>query len=330
MPGPHPSGIPDRPVFRSARSDPPFWRSPEFTRFAMIALIALGGAAAFLYSQRIPDRGAATPSDGAATRGPSLPATASLTPEQKAEREAYLATAFEGALRDQDDGAPLQDTTGYRKLLEHIAKYDAEDFSARTQRPYDHAAAVADPAAWRGQFVRVSGLLGEIWAEKLSRPVAGRENSWRAQIGSGDEFSDQAILEFIDRPFPEATLKDLRWSAVEVEGIFYRSASFDSEFVDGKGRTIEATWTVPWIFVRNIRLLDGSASPTRTFLNDHPMLILGVLAFVIFGGRLLVSWVQSRRRVQRRPKAQPGIREMFEQKLREKGLPPAPPSPPKP
>lgn len=328
MPTPEPNGAPRRAAFLEAPEPTPFWRSAEFARFSLLAFVALGLAGAFLYFQRAQERIATPPATASAN--PALPATATLTPEQRAEREAFLASAFEGALRDQADGARLQDTTGSRKLLEQISKFDAADFTARTQRTLEYAPVLADPDAWRGQFVRVSGVLGEIWAEKLARPVVGRESIWRGQLLSGEEFSEPTLLEFVDRPFPALTLHDLRHRAVEVEGVFYRTGTFDSEYVNGKGETVEATWTVPWVFVRNVRLIDEGQSPSHTFLNDHPMLVLGVLAFVIFGTRLLISWFQSRRRRQRRPQAQPSIRAMFDQKIREKGLPPAPPSPPKP
>lgn len=341
MTPPAPSESPRRPAFQSAREEPPFWRSPEFTRFAALALVALGGAAAFLYTQRAKDtlhgeNGAATAAEVASAANAANaantaePIPVALSPEEKAARDTYLSTAFEGALRDQDEGAEFQDSTGYRKLLEQVEKFDPADFKSRVQRNFVPAAALADPGAWRGEFVRTAGILGDIEPLRLGRPVSGRKDAWRAQLGSGEEFNDRIILEFLDRPFPELSLKELYWRPIEIEGVFYRHGTYVSDVKNSKGQTLEVTWTLPWIFVRNVRLLDESATPTRTFLNEHPMWILAVLAFVIFGGRLLISWVQSRRRGKRRPAAPSSIRVMFEQKLREKGLPPAPPSPPKP
>jgi hypothetical protein len=326
MPTPASRGDVRRPTFLQPQGQTPFWRSPEFLRFAAIALVALGGAAAFLFSQgAVTPKSVPTPADPAQA---PLPATVSLTPEQRAERDAFLSAAFEGALRDQADGEPLQDTTGSRKLLQQIANFDADEFRSRTTRNLDYAAATTDPEAWRGQFVRLYGILGEVWAEKLDQPVAGREATWRAQLLTGDNFSEPNLLEFIDRPLPEMSLRDQRLRAVEVEGVFYRSGSFESVYQNGKDQTVEATWTLPWVFVRNLRLIDEGTDDRHTFLNDYPKVILAVLALVIFGGRLLFSWIQGRRRVQRRPKPPSDIRTMFEQKLREKGLPPAPPSPP--
>ncbi len=341
MTPPAPSASPRRPAFRSATEEPPFWRSPEFVRFAALALIALGGAAAFLYTQRAQgnldaERGngtaaevasAANAANAASTAGA---APVALSAEERAARDAYLSTAFEGALRDQDEGAEFQDSTGYRKLLEQVEKFDPANFTTRVKHQFEPAAALADPDAWRGEFVRTAGILGDIEPMRLARPVSGRKDAWRAQLGSGEEFGDRIILEFLDRPFPELSLKDLYWRPIEIEGVFYRHGTYVSDVVNSKRQTLEVTWTLPWIFVRNVRLLDESVTPTRTFLNEHPMWILAVLAFVIFGGRLLISWVQSRRRGKRRPAAPSSIRVMFEQKLREKGLPPAPPSPPKP
>lgn len=337
MSNPTPSGPPRRPAFATPASQPPFWRSKEFTRFAAFALVALGVAAAFLYTKRPALQHLPAPSAATVATEPAPAATSVLTPEQVAEREAFLATAFEGALRDQSDAAPLADTTGSRKLLEQVARFDAADFSARTTRRLDYAAAIADPAAWRGQYVRLTGILGEFWAEKLARPVLGRDSIWRGQIltedptiHEGDALTQPILLEFAERPAPDLTLRDLKMRAVELEGVVYRTVTLESEYENKLGKTVQATWVVPWIFVRNLRFVDEGRSPTRTFLDENPVLILGVLAFVIFGGRLLVWWVQSRRPVQRRPATPSGIRTMFEQKLREKGLPPPPHSPPKP
>ena len=94
-----PPRVPRRPAFLEPATPTPFWRAPELARFALLAFVALGVAAAFLYFKRATEEIAAVPPPVAAE--PELPATATLTPEQTAAREAYLATAFEGALRDQ-------------------------------------------------------------------------------------------------------------------------------------------------------------------------------------------------------------------------------------
>jgi len=337
MSTPGPSGAPRRPAFLEQAQPVPFWRSPEFLRFALIAFAALSVAAVFLYFQPTQQRISNPPASSTTASGPTdLPSTATLTPEQVAKREAFLSTAFEGALRDQADGARLQDTTGSRKLLDQVAKFDAAEFARRVESPLDYSAARADPAAWRGRYVRLSGLLTHVWAEKLALPVAGRATAWRGQIGSGEDFGEPTLLEFLDRPFPSMSLTNLGMRPVEIEGVVYRLASFESEYQNPKGQTVEAVWEMPWIFVRNIRFLDDSQASTHTFVDEHPSLILGLLAFVIFGGRLLVWWIQSRRRGRRRISEQhatpapSSIRVMFENKLREKGLPPAPPSPPNP
>ncbi len=314
-----------RRAFLNPPKEPPFWQSKPFQIFAALAVLALAVPVLLLRNTDAPaaGSGALTPENPGT---PPLPATAELTPEQRAEREAYLATAFEGALRDQTDGTDLADTSGSRKLLEHVARYDPADFTARTLRTLDYAAATADPEAWRGEFVRIYGILGEVWPEKLVRPVLGRATVWRAQLLTGENFSEPNLVEFLDRPMPELTLGDLRLRAAEVEGVFYRTGTFQSEYENGKGERVEATWTIPWVFVRNVRLIDEGQSPTRTILHEHPILAFAVLAFVIFGGRLLFSWIHGRRRVQRRPQTALGIRALSERKLREKGIPPPPPS----
>ncbi len=332
-------GGPTRRVF-TPRPEPPIWRTPEFLRFAAIAGLSLAAiGVVLLVSQQtalpaLKDQLALKSAD---SNQPPLPATASLTPEEKAEREAFLSTFLEGALRDQLNGDEFQETSGYRKLLEQVAQFEPADFTARTMRELDPQVVIADPDAWRGQFVRLRGILGDIVPQKLSRPVAGRRNAWRGQILSGDGFSWATVFEMLDRPFEgqkqsdgsSVTLDDMRMRAVEVEGILYRTGRWNTVRKNDEGQTEELSFVLPWLFVRNMRLIDEGQAPTRVFLNEHPMLILGVLAFVIFGGRLLASWFARRRRAVPKPSKGPtGIRDLFERKLREKGLPPAPPPSP--
>jgi hypothetical protein len=240
MSNPDPTPHRPRPGFLTPREEPPFWRSPEFLRFGALALVALGGAGLFLWSKQAQSQlyeapaGTGTPAaeDPAqvAARAALVRPTDTLTPEQQAEREAFLATPFE------------------------------------------------------------------------------REG---------------------------ASLEALRKLPVEIEGVYYRTATFDSEYTDAQGRRVEATWVMPWIFVRNVRLLEKGQTRASSVLHEHPMAVLAILAFGILGGRLVLWWIQSRRRIRRRaagpaPRAPTDIRAMFERRLREKGLPPAPPSPPTP
>jgi len=326
-------GGPSRRAF-TPRPELPIWRTPEFLRFAAIAgisLLAIGGLLLFAQKTALEPLEDPLALPTADASQPPLPATASLTPEQRAEHDVFLSTALEGALLDQQNGDEFQETSGYRKLLEQVARFEPADFSARTTRELDPAVVIADPEAWRGQFVRLRGILGDIVPQKLSRPVAGRRNAWRGQILSGDGFSWATVFESLDRPFEgqNRTLDDMRLRAVEVEGILYRTGRWNTERTNDEGQTEQLSFDLPWLFVRNMRLIDEGQTPTKLFLNEHPMLILGVLAFVIFGGRLLASWFARRRRgVPRQPKGPSGIREMFERKLREKGIPPAPPASP--
>ncbi len=333
--------LPQRPGSRrpspfEAQAEPPFWRTPEFTRFAWLALLLIGaGIVAFVMARRA--ERAATPADapaavGAESAAPSLPpppATATLTDAQRADRDAFLATAFEGALRDQENGQEIAETTGYRKLLEQVAKFSPEEVAQRTQRTLDYPAVLADPDAWRGEFVRLSGLVGDLMPVKLSRPVAGRSDAWRAQFLSGEDWEEGTILEFAERPLPQMRAGELRSRAAQVEGVLYRTVSFEAEVLTPRGDLVSVPRTAPWLFVRNLELIDERPGSSRAFLQDNAIVILALMAFVIFGGRLVAFWIQRRRRGSRRAVQPAGIREMFEQKLREKGHPPAPPPSPK-
>jgi hypothetical protein len=258
---------------------------------------------------------------------PPLRPSAALSEEERAAREARLATAFEGALRDQQNGQDFVETTGYRKLLEQLAQFDPAEVSARAERSLDYEGALADPDAWRGEFVRVRGLLGEMQAQKLMRPVLGRGDAWRVQLAVANDPALALLFDSLDPPLPELTPDQARWRAVEVEGVFYRTVAFEAQPFESRGRVQQASYTLPWLLVRNVRLIDEGGQSSKTFLEEHAILLFGLLAFVIFGSRLVVYWVRRRRPPNRKPPPESGIRELFEQKLRERGAAASPTRP---
>jgi hypothetical protein len=183
---------------------------------------------------------------------------------------------------------------------------------AKATRDLDLEGAQKDPDAWRGEWVRARGIVVEMWAIRLARPVLGRTDVFRGVLSDGEK---HFFVDWTEKP-PGA---DFSREAVDVEGIFYRAVSYE-------GATGERHSNAPLLLVRNVKVVDpaheGGFSGT---IRENMLTIVGTLAFAIFLAALLLSWAQKRGK-RTRARAQPAtIREMFEKKLREEGrVPPAP------
>ncbi len=199
--------------------------------------------------------------------------------EAQAQAESGLTTLYEGALLGAMDGAPFAETPGYRSLLEIVARYGEEELERKAQRQLDFAAVMAEPEAWRGQLVRLRGLLAGIEAVRLARPIGERVDVFRATVIEADG-SEGVIVDFLAQP-PEL---EVQWDVVEVQGIFFRTVSYENEL----GKAQQA----PLIIARNLRPLDTTVSRRPVFGGIEAILIGAAVAFLIV--RILLSMRRKR------------------------------------
>ena len=298
--------------FQDAPQAAPFYKSREFALFARLGGLAVVVLIGLLYY--LPSLQERSAQDLAAKRH-AVQQTApkhELTPEETAARETALLSKFEGALNDSKNGDDFKLTPGYLKLLETLIKYSPDDIQAKAQKDLVWADALHDPESWRGEFVRVRGIIGEMWGIKLPRPVLGRTDVYRAQLSDSE---DGLVFDITERP----TQADLAREVVDIEGLFYRTVKFQTQ----SGAVIEQ----PYLLVRNIRVVPPAVETgMRAFLRDHTLAIVGVIAFVITVLGLLTFLVQQKNRRRRAASPAPtSIREMLEQRLREEGHVPPPP-----
>lgn len=238
-----------------------------------------------------------------------------LSADELGTRRRELLTKFEGALSDTDNGSELtEQSSGFLKLLEVVAKYSPEEVDERARLEFDYDAVMKDPDALRGEFVRARGVIMQApQAVKLRQPVLGREDFYRGFMTDDTNFY---VVDMLDRP---AGMEAQR--TFDLTGVFYRTVSY----VGGDNQRK----VLPLLIVRDMKRVEADPEPTwRTWMSEHVVLILAGMAVLVFGGRLLFSLVLANRRPQarREPAMSGSFQEMFDRQLRAAGKEPPPPT----
>jgi hypothetical protein len=211
---------------------------------------------------------------GEPEQGADPSAAAAIGRDQQAAPPAQkpqLESLFEGALVGAADAQDFAETPGYRHLLETLSNYGEEELRQKAARHLDVAQALADPAAWRGEIVRVHALLAGQMAVRLSRPLGEHVDAFRAFLTEADG-SEGVVVDFLEEP-PALELQD---DVVEVEGVFFRTVRYENK----KGAFVDA----PYLIARGVRRLDTENLPRSTaFDGPWPKITLGaaVLVFVV-------------------------------------------------
>ena len=310
-----PTPRPPRQPFAGMEAPEPFHRSPEFQRFVwLLGGLLVVGILAFYFASRAREK--TQIERAAAAQENALPPL--LPPEEQEARDRRLSTLLEGSLSDTQNGTDFVETSGYRRLLQIIASYPSEEVEKRAVRHLEYEAALADPDAWRGEFVWTRGIVLNFEAERLREPMFGMTDVYRGILAEGD--GQQGL--FFDLPGPPPKI-DLRKEPVDVFGIFYRTVRYEPLAPQTKDQLVR---TVPYLVVKTVRRVDRAKADPAGFLRDHYVVALVGAALVIFTTRLLIYLFQRRSRRSRAP-AQvrgAGFRDMFEKKLRQEKRTPGP------
>jgi hypothetical protein len=247
----------------------------------------------------------------AAAQAPaSAPAASQPSLEERREaRRRLLPTLFEGSLVGVVDRVDFgEETQKYRRLLEILWAYPPGEVTRRATGELDYETSLRDPDLVRGEFVRVRGLVIEIGATLLKAPIAGRTDVYRGFLTDTDGSRGLAF----DLPDPPPQGLSLRRDVVDVEGIFYRVARYETR----RGAFRE----VPYLLARNLKVADRVRRGT-----GFPPLLPVVLALAV---GTAVAIMLGSRRSRGRSARRAGFREMFDRKLRGEGRPlrPDPPA----
>lgn len=201
---------------------------------------------------------------------------------------------------DAPDGTDFAQTDGYRALLKRAMDHAPGLATDPDPVDLDIEKALAAPSDYRGKRVRVRGLLGDWWPERLRVSVRGTREVYRGVVTSPD--LEQGVAFDALKPLTGMEPAD----RIEVEGIFYRTVTFEVK----KG----TTRTLPWVIAREVLEIepdaaaeDGIGAGNLLFLS---VMILAVAWFVF---RLAQVARGARRRAPHPAGA--GFRAMFHQRL---------------
>ena len=282
--------------FLEAPPSKPFLKTPEGRRLMVFAgLFLIAGVLLFIQYQRIEaklEHSAAQLALEEAAAKNTLPLE-----ERLAQKRAQLVTAFEGAFGDTSNGDGFLESAGYHKLIEVLAGSTPEEITAKATAYLDHGLALEQPDLLRGEFVRVRGVLGGLFAQKLDRPEHNITDVWRGSVSQPDGESDVVIFDLIGEP----PALDLQRSVVEVDGLLYRTISFESK--TGQRRS------APYLLARNLRVLETTAAGTSG--TKVLVIVLGIA--VIIGYLILRTSLRARKREGTQPAR---FKEMFDQRRR--------------
>ncbi len=292
---------PRRRPFESSGGQSSFFGSTEFQRILWFAGLLVFLTLFALYFAGRAKQAKQPPQPVEAPPPPEL-----LSPQSLDEQRAKLSTLFEGALADSQNGDDFKETPGYRRLIQSLTAYTPEEVSARATRTLDYTAFMAQPDAYRGEFVRVRGVVSHMFTEKLREPIFDVTDVYRGFLAE----ADGSIGTFFDLPTPPPGF-DMRRGAIDVEGIFYRTVRYENQ----RGEIRE----VPYVLARNMREVESAPAHHMGFLGDHTAALLVGMALAIFSVRLLMYLAQRRRGRARPtvPASAPNFRDMFDEKLRE-------------
>ncbi len=292
---------------------PPFYQTPEFRRgIALIALLVVFGLGAWYFMAQhaasVAEVERAKANEAAAQ---AIAPTRPLTDAEKDARRTAQLSKLEGTLSDTENGQSLTlQTPGFDRLLGLMHRFTPEEIAQRAKVDFDWALVMRDPDAWRGEFMRVRGVLRTLVAIKLERPVQGHTDFWRAILTDQENFF---FVDMLERPTGVA-----EGDAVDVDAVLYRTAL--SVARDDKKHED------PLMVARDMRRVPAAVDTGfAAFLKEHTLPIFAALAFLVFGVVLLFSTVRQGKKHQRRSPATAGsFQELFDKQLREEGKAPPP------
>jgi hypothetical protein len=222
---------------------------------------------AFLAVQADPAGAGSTASD---PQGEDAPTVEVRVPRESQDE------LWEGTLTGVLDGQDFAETPGYRRLLEILSQRNEQSLAEETQRQLVVADALAEPDAWRGDLVRVRGLVAWMQAVKLAAPIGEFTDVYRALVTQPDGTAGVAV-DFLHPP-PELQLQR---DVIDVEGVLFNTVRYENQ----RDQPVEA----PHLIARGLRRLDLDTLPRSTALEGLGRVLVGAaVAFLIVRVILLV------------------------------------------
>jgi hypothetical protein len=233
----------------------------SFSALCLVAVLGLGAPGAAQTPGYTVHREDKDPGEALLVAPPAA-ATAQQPPPQ-------ISTLWDGALVDSENGTPFGESDGYRKLLQTLETMSAEEAASHAAVRLDYKLAMQDPGRLRGEWVKVRGLLVQVDAERLDRPLGGAVDVWRGWLADTDG-SEPVAFDMLQRPTGIELQKDL----VDVEGIFYRTVKYETKK--------DAAKEVPYILAQRVARVDEAALPRHGVADVWALVLIGLaVAFIV-------------------------------------------------
>jgi hypothetical protein len=188
------------------------------------------------------------------------PARNAEDPVEAAEWREFATRHFGEEIHDVVDDLDLEPEPQWRRALEVTAGLDDELIakSVRFSLSQHFDEVMKDPAAFRGQFVRMRGVVWKNFrAFKLVPPIAGRGDFYRGQISDDDPDSPVVFFDLLDRP---ADFDKDAYETVEIDAAFYRTVEYEAQ--PEKGQTKGRIRRAPWLIAKTFRVMKAPPHPT--------------------------------------------------------------------
>ena len=220
--------------------------------------------------------------------------------------------AFHGAFDNELDGVDFAETTGWLQILKQLRDTPSEEIAAKTGgRVFDHALALSDSSAQRGEYVKVHGVVADVQTVKVRDETSGFHDVWRVFLTDmGQQFT---IVDLATEPPHKPDLIPRR-DRVEIDAVSFRTVTYEAKN--------NSKQTAPYLLARDLKVV-GRNEETAWFSEGTTRMIAIVAFTVIFG----FVYMMSRRRLKRGAVVTPvGFKEMFERKMREERMKPRKPT----
>jgi hypothetical protein len=236
------------------------------------------------------------------------PARNADDPQEAKEWRDFATQHFGEEIHDVVDDRDFEPEPQWRRALEVTAGLDdaliAKNVRFDLSRHFDEV--MKDPAAFRGQFVHMRGVVWKSFrAFKLFDPIAGRGDFYRGQISDDDPDSPVVFFDLLDRP---ADFEKDDYETVEMDAVFYRMVEFEpTKLLEGEKKGV--TRRAPWLIAKTFRVVKAPPHPTI----PTAVGIAVIVAFLaLFFGIVYLVRRGSARKTSGVPEA--GFRHMFEQR----------------
>jgi hypothetical protein len=168
--------------------------------------------------------------------------------------EVGSARPFMGLLDSAKDFTEVEEDDAYRALVLNVKRLTIAEIDSRATA-YKMSDLIANPALYRGAFVRFTGLVvTDTEMRRLDKNPAGIDFAYRVYVA--DSTGDEGVcVDLLDSPGK----LDPRGQVVEVIGVFLKVRTYETKFRNKSGETSKS---IPFLIGKQIRVVTEKVAPS--------------------------------------------------------------------